>query len=98
VHCSIWTFEGDPDTLVASYEAMLAHVPAENMRLSACAKTPTGIVLFDTCPSKEAFDAFFASEDVRALFAAHGLDQPASVENFPVVAAFAHGSRIDRES
>ena len=67
MHCSIWTYEGDPDDLVARYEALLADIPAENMRFSACARTPTGIVIFDTCPSKEVYDAFVASDDVQAL-------------------------------
>lgn len=95
MHCSIWTFEGDPDDLVARYEALIAEVPAENMRFSACARTPTGMVMFDTCPSKEVFDAFFASEDVKALFARHGLGRPASVVDYPVVAAWAGGQRVD---
>ena len=95
MHCSIWTYEGDPDDLVARYEALLADIPAENMRFSACARTPTGIVIFDTCPSKEVYDAFVASDDVQALVARHGLGAPASVADHPVVAAFANGARID---
>ncbi len=95
MHCSIWTYEGDPDDLVARYEALLADIPPESMRFSACARTPTGIVILDTCPSKEVFDAFVASEDVKALFARHGLGEPASVVDHPVVAAFANGARVD---
>ena len=65
------------------------------MRFAACARTPTGIVIFDTCPSKEVFDAFVASDEVRALFARHRLDAPTSVVDHPVVAAYANGLRIE---
>jgi hypothetical protein len=32
VHASIWRFSGDPDELLGRYEAMIAEIPAENMR------------------------------------------------------------------
>ena len=74
---------------------MAAEVPIENMRFSACAKTPSGIIVFDTCPSKEVYDAFFASPEARALMERHGLDAPVSVVDHPVVAAYAQGTRLD---
>jgi hypothetical protein len=95
MHCSIWTYEGDPDELVRRYHAMLADLPLENMRFAACARTPTGIVIFDTCPSKEVFDGFMAAPEVRALLEHHQLHAPASLVDYPVVAAFAGGQRVD---
>jgi hypothetical protein len=95
MHCSIWTYEGDPGELVGRYEAMIADLPRENLRFTACARTSTGIVIFDTCPSKEVFDGFVASPDVRALLAHHRLDTPTSLVDYPIVAAYANGSRVD---
>jgi hypothetical protein len=94
VHASIWRFAGDPDELLRSYESMVAEIPAENMRLHLCLRADDGIVLVDTCPSKEVFDAFFAGEGFRALRDRHGLPEPVSVEDFPVHLAFVEGERI----
>jgi hypothetical protein len=95
VHCSVWTYHGDPDDLVARYEAMIAEIPLEAMDFAACIRTPDGIVIIDTCPSKEVFDEFVASEGFQALMARHGLDAPASLTDHPVVAAFAGGRRVE---
>jgi hypothetical protein len=95
VHCSIWTWRGDPDDLAARYEMMVASVPVESMRFSACAKVPDGIVVFDTCPSKSVFDEFSTSDGFRGLLEAHGLDAPESVVDGPAVVAFVDGQRVD---
>jgi hypothetical protein len=95
VHCSIWTYTGDPDDLVARYEALIDEIPTDNMRFHACARTPDGIVMFDTCPSKEVYDEFYASSDVQALFERHGLGDPVARIDFPVVRAYADGARVD---
>lgn len=42
VHCSVWTYRGDPDGLVARYEAMIAEIPLEAMDFAACIRTPDG--------------------------------------------------------
>jgi hypothetical protein len=94
VHCSLSTYVGDPDDLVARYEGMIAEVPTDNMRFHACARTPDGIVIFDTCPSKEVFDSFYGSPEVKALLERHGLDQPVERVDFPVVRAYAGGERV----
>ena len=93
MHASIWRFSGDPDELLRRYEAMLADIPPANMRLHLCLRADDGIVLVDTCPSKEAFDGFFAGEGFRSLRERHGLPEPVSVEDFPVSVAFVEGSR-----
>jgi hypothetical protein len=92
VHASIWRFAGDPDELLLRYDAMVAEIPAANMRLHLCLRDADGIVLVDTCPSKEVFDAFFAGEGFRALRGRHGLPEPAQLEDFPVHAAFVDGA------
>jgi hypothetical protein len=84
MHASIWRFRGDPDQLLRSYDAMLAEIPAGNMRLHLCLRAPDGIVVVDTCPTKEAFAAFIANDAVRALRERHGLPEPERIEDFPV--------------
>jgi hypothetical protein len=95
VHCSLWTYHGDPDDLAARYEAMVTEVPIDSMQFSACFRTPDGIVVFDTCPSKEVFDEFISSDGLRSLMARHGLDHPTSIVDHPMIAAFADGRRVD---
>jgi hypothetical protein len=93
VHASIWRFAGDPQTLLHHYERMLAEIPRANMRLHLCLRATDGILLVDTCPSREAFEAFSAGDEFRGLRMRHGLPEPEQVEDFPVHAAFLDGAR-----
>lgn len=92
MHGSLWRFRGDPDELLESYEAMLAEIPVENMRLHLCLRATDGIVIVDTCPSREIFDGFVAGT-MRELSRRHGLPAPERLEDFPVQAAFVDGKR-----
>ena len=49
------------------------------------------------CPSEEAYDAFFGSDEVRAMFAKHGLED-GIIEDFPVVLAYARRSEVTDEN
>jgi hypothetical protein len=93
VHCSVWRFEGDPDDLERRYLDLLAEIPESNHRLHAAAKTPSGFMIFDTCPSEQVYSDFFEGPGLE-LFAKHGL-VPASREDHPVSRAYALGTRID---
>ena len=93
MHASIWRFRGDPDELLRRYEAMLAEIPVANMRLHLCLRAGDGIVLVDTCPSREAFEAF-AAEGFRVLRQGHGLPEPAELDDFPVHIAFVGGEAV----
>jgi hypothetical protein len=88
MHASIWKFRGDPDVLLRAYDAMVAEIPPADMKLHLCLRASDGIVLVDTCPSREAVEAFAAS---RALLERHGLPEPEQVDDFPVHVAFAAG-------
>ena len=90
MHASIWRFAGHPDDLLRRYDAMLAEIPRANMRLHLCLRAPDGIVLVDTCPTREAFKSF-AGGVFRALRARHGLPEPEQLEDLPVHAAFVDG-------
>jgi hypothetical protein len=95
MHCSVWRFEGDPDDLERRYLSMLADVPESNHLLHAAAKTPDGLLIFDTCPSVEAYRAFFEpGGPAMALFEKHGLI-PTSREDHPVIRAYGAFSRLD---
>ena len=93
MHASLWRFRGDPDELLASYEAMLSEIPSENMRLHLCVRADDGLIVVDTCPSREVFDDF-ASGTMRELSRRHGLPEPEQLEDHPVHAAFVNGGRL----
>lgn len=94
MHASLWRFSGAPDDLLRRYDAVLAELGVENMRLHLCLRAHDGIVLVDTCPSKEIFDQF-----VKGTFdesrKRHGLPEPEQLEDYPVHVAFAQGRRLD---
>jgi hypothetical protein len=54
-----------------------------------------GIVLVDTCPSREVYEQFSTDEAFRALRRRHGLPEPDLLEDFPVHAAVVDGARTD---
>src|SRR3954463_12990103 len=98
MHASIWKFAGDSDALARSYDAMVAKIPSDRMSLHLCLRATDGILLVDTCPSREDFDAFAGGEDFRALRARHGLPDPEQLEDFPVHAAFVGGANLADEA
>lgn len=53
MHCSVWRFTGDPVALERGYRELMAQIPASNHVLHAAARTPDGLLIFDTCPSGE---------------------------------------------
>jgi hypothetical protein len=91
MHASIWKFAGDPDELLRRYDAMLEEIPRAGMRLHVCLRAPDGIVLVDTCPTKEVFESFAHGDDFRALRERHGFPEPSKLEDFPVHRAFIDG-------
>ena len=94
MHCSIWRFTGDPDELERRYLAMAAEVPESNHVLHAAARTPDGLLIFDTCPSSDVYHAFFDEGPGLALLQRHGL-VPSSREDHPVVRAYGGRVRVD---
>ena len=94
MHASIWKFAGDPDELLRHYDAMLDEIPRAKMRLHVCLGAPDGIVLVDTCPTKDVFESFARGDDFRALRERHGCPEPSKLEDFPVHRAFIDGREI----
>jgi hypothetical protein len=98
MHCSVWRFNGDPDDLESRYLALIGELPESNHVLHAAAKTPNGLLIFDTCPSEEQYRTFFdADGPVLALFEKHGL-VPVTREDYPVIRAYAARKRVDEPS
>ena len=89
-HASIWHFAGDPDDLLRRYDAMIAEVPAANMRLHLCLQADDGITIIDTCPSREVYQAF-AAGPFPELRRRHGLPDPVALEDHPVHRVFIEG-------
>jgi hypothetical protein len=97
VHASIWKFSGDPDDLLARYDAMMSEIGAGNMRLHICLRAGNGIVMIDTCPSKAAFEAFAHGDAFRELRERHGLPAPAELDDYAVHLAYAGGTALHSE-
>ena len=93
MHASIWRYRGDPDDLLRRYDAMLAEVPAGGMAAHLCLRDRNGMIVIDTCPSREVFEAF-AAGPFRELRARHGLPDPEHVDDYPVHAACGDGRRL----
>jgi hypothetical protein len=91
MHAAIWRFSGDPDRLLAGYDAMLAELPLESMRLHMCLRAPDGMVVIDTCPDRETFLAFAGSDEFRSALRRHGLPDPGTPEDLPVHMAVVDG-------
>jgi hypothetical protein len=98
VHASIWRFSGDPDELLARYDAMMGEIGADNLRLHICLRAHDGIVMLDACPSREAFEAFATGDAFRELRERHGVPEPERVDDFPVHLAYAGGVAIHGET
>jgi hypothetical protein len=69
-------------------------VPIGNLVLHVCLRAPDGLIVVDTCPSEEAFQAFHHGEAFRSLRAKLGLPDPDRVDDFPVHVAFAGGAAV----
>jgi len=67
MHASIWRFRGDPDDLLRRYDAVIAEIPPANMRLHLCLRADDGIIVVDTCPDRETYEAFVAGA-ITGLF------------------------------
>ncbi|HJQ06288.1 MAG TPA: hypothetical protein VJ872_12625 [Nocardioides sp.] len=79
-----YRFTGDPAALLEGHARLMAEIPAESIELHVCVETADGILVLDTCPSQEIFEAFSSSEGFRAAVAAAGLPEP-TVEPLGVV-------------
>jgi hypothetical protein len=76
----------------------MAEIPESNHVLHAAAKTPDGLLVFDTCPSEEVYREFFEpGGPASALFEKHGL-VPTTREDYRVIRAYGARSLLDETS
>src|SRR5262249_3314011 len=94
MYASIWKWEGDPDRLAGAYETFTPQLPAEVMGLHLALRAPDGLVVVDTCPTREAFVAFTSDPATRAQLQRDGLGLPTQLDGYPVTAAFVDGARV----
>jgi hypothetical protein len=85
VHLGIYEFDGDPEQLLPAYDAMMAAMPVSTA-FHLCAIRLGGIVVYDTCPTREAFERFSTGEEFHGALRAFGLPEP-RISSQPVHAA-----------
>ena len=91
MHASIWKFTGDTDDLTRRYDALVEEMPTTEFTAHLCLRTPDGIMIVDTCPTVEVFQAFATGDQFRSALRRHGLPDP-ELHDYPVHAAFVNGA------
>lgn len=89
----IYRFEGDADELLSAYEKLVKMVPNENLHLQVCVSDGKGISIYDACPTRDIFEAFSSSPDLKAALQGAGLPQPEIGRLGEVHSAFLGGNR-----
>ena len=74
---SVYRFQGDPVALQAAHARMLALIPASNLELHLAVPRPTGLDVYDSCPSREVAESFSAGPGFAQLLKQAGLPRPA---------------------
>jgi hypothetical protein len=92
MHAAIWKYTGDTDDLTRRYDALIEEMPTADFIAHLCLRAPDGIVIVDTCPSREAFQAFATSDQFRSALSRHGLPEPSELHDYPVHLAFINGA------
>lgn len=67
-------------------------MPTAEFAAHLCLRAPDGIVIVDTCPTREAFEAFATGEEFRSALRRHGLPDPTELHDYPVHVAFVNGT------
>jgi hypothetical protein len=73
MYLGAYHFDGAAAELLPAYHRLLAGFPPGAITLQLCTVTDRGITVFDTCPSREAFQEFSAGETFRVAVAMAGL-------------------------
>jgi len=89
-----YRFEGDVGRLRDAYGRLLASMPHDGLHLHVGVTDAAGLWIYDTCPTREIFESFAASADLRDALAAAGLPEPAVRPVGEVLDAFAGGRQI----
>ena len=76
MHLGIYEFEGDPAVLLEAYDRLMSATADANLFWHLCAVRPDGIVIYDTCPTREAFERFSTSPEFHSALRDAGLPEP----------------------
>jgi hypothetical protein len=91
MHASIWTFTGDPDDLLPRFDAVLGEAPVDQMHVMLTMRAPDGLIVVDTCPTREAFESFRDGEWLSSVLDRHGLPRP-TFRDYPLVREIVAGA------
>jgi len=90
----IYRFEGDVARLRESYDRMLEQIPHSGLHLHLCVSDSEGLLVYDTCPSKEIFLSFAASPEFKKVIASVGLPAPEVTPVGDIHAAYVAGHQV----
>jgi hypothetical protein len=82
-HAATWFFRGDTTDLCARYDAIVRDLGADHLLVHLCLEAPGGMLVVDTCPTREAFERFRSDPDFMRLLARHGMPEP-EIYDYPV--------------
>lgn len=91
MYLAIYEIEGDPEALLPAYDRVMAQIPEDAVVFHACAVREDGITIYDSCPTKEAFEQFSTSTEFRSACEAAGLPWPHKITGLPLHVARARG-------
>jgi len=89
-----YRFAGGADELRAAYGRLLASIPHDGLHLHVAVTDVGGLWIYDTCPTREAFESFAASPGLQAALAGAGLPEPVVTPVGEVHAAFVTGRQL----
>ena len=75
MYFGVYHFTGDSAALRRSYDSLADHF-GDEVILNLCVTTADGISVYDTCPSREEFEAFSRSKRFRSALEGAGLPEP----------------------
>lgn len=87
MYLGVYEVDGNPEELVAAYDRVMSEMPEEQIGMHLCAIREGGITIYDTCPTKDDFEAFSTGAQFRAALDAAGLPRPRRIEGFALHAA-----------
>jgi hypothetical protein len=87
-------FDGEHDTLLASYNKLVDGFPPDAFDLHACLVTPRGITVLDACPSRDVFERFSVSDEFLGAVRDAGLPRPRVEPLGDVERAIVHGDTV----
>ena len=73
---STYTFDGDPEALLEGHRKMMELFPPDALDLHLAVATPSGVVVFDSCPDLATHEAFVVSPEFLGTLDQAGLPRP----------------------